>query len=53
MTDEKQTESKTVHEPHKLIHLEEGFLAEWGRHFTGMQPTAKKLLAWIAEKIEA
>lgn len=36
---------------HGLSHLEDEFLAEWDKLFTGMHGTAKKLLAWVAGKL--
>lgn len=38
-------------EPHKLIHLEDAFLQQWDKYFTGMQPTARRLLKWVADNI--
>lgn len=37
---------------HALSHLEEDFLKEWRRMATFSETEAKKLLAWLASKIE-
>lgn len=36
---------------HSLVRLEEAFLVEWHKMFTGMDNDAKKLLAWVASQL--
>jgi hypothetical protein len=36
---------------HGLSHLEDEFLAEWDKLFTGMHDSAKRLLAFVASKL--
>lgn len=36
---------------HGLSHIEDEFLAEWDKLFTGMHDSAKRLLAFVASKI--
>jgi hypothetical protein len=36
---------------HKLSHLEDEFLEEWNKLFTGMHDTAKRLLEFVAKRI--
>lgn len=48
--------AKVVHDAerdarHGLSHLEDEFLAEWDKLFTGMHASARQLLAWLASKL--